>query len=219
MCCRYFMELSPELRPFVDRAMRSPLREAMVTRLGRPMKTEGEVRPTDIAPVVAPSAKAHAPAVYPMVWGFANPKGNGAPLLNARVETAATKPFWKEAWRSRRCVIPASWYFEWEHLMGPDGKKKTGQKYMLQPKNSSVTYLAGLYRMEERGGIRVPVFTVLTREAAEGVRFLHDRMPVILPREAVKEWISPTGAPEEIIRSAVTELYCEKAGGPLRTER
>ena len=211
MCCRYYMESSPELKPFVDRAMRSPLRETMITKLGRPLKTEGEIRPTDIVPVVAPSAKEKTPTVYPMLWGFTNPKGSGSPLLNARVETASIKDFWKEAWKSHRCVIPASYYFEWEHLTASDGTKKTGQKYMIQPKDSPIAYLAGLYQIEEQRGIRLPVFTILTREPGEGIRFIHDRMPVILPKESVKAWISPEGSPEVIIKSALTEMYYEKA--------
>lgn len=205
------MESSPELKPFVDRAMRSPLRETMITKLGRPLKTEGEIRPTDIAPVIAPSAKEKTPTVYPMLWGFTNPKGSGSPLLNARIETAATRAFWKEAWKSHRCVIPASYYFEWEHLTASDGTKKTGQKYMIQPKDSPIAYLAGLYQIEEQRGIRLPVFTVLTREPGEDIAFIHDRMPVILPRESVKPWLDPEGAPEEIVKSALTEMYYEKA--------
>ena len=211
MCCRYYMESSPELRPFVERAMRSPLRERMITKLCRPLKTEGEIRPTDIVPVVARSAKEQTPTVYPMVWGFQNPKGNGPPLLNARVETAAEKPFWREAWNAHRCVIPASWYFEWEHLVGTDGRKKTGPKYMIQPKGSSIAYLAGLYQIEEIHGIKLPVFTILTREPGEAIRFIHDRMPVILPGESVRAWISAEGLPGEIIKSALTEMYFEKA--------
>ena len=180
----------------------------MVDKLGRPLKTEGEIRPTDIVPVVAPAAKAGTPAVYPMVWGFTNPKG-GSPLLNARVETASQKPFWKDAWASHRCVIPASYYFEWEHLVSSDGRKKTGQKYMIQPKNCSVTYLAGLYRIEEQHGIKVPVFTVLTREPGDEIRFIHDRMPVILPKERVKDWIRPESRPENIVNSALTDMFFE----------
>ena len=208
------MECSPELKPFVDRAMRSPLRETMIAKLGRPLKTEGEIRPTDIAPVVAPSAKEKTPTVYPMLWGFTNPKGSGSPLLNARVETAAQKAFWKEAWKSHRCVIPASYYFEWEHLTASDGTKKTGQKYMIQPKDSPIAYLAGLYQIEEQRGIKLPVFTILTREPGESVAFIHDRMPVILPKESVKAWISPEGLPEEIVKSALTDMYYEKAMQP-----
>ena len=210
MCTRYYMEMSPELKPFVDRAMRSPLRESMVEKLGKPLKTEGEIRPSDIAPVVAPSGKTQQPTVYPMFWGFTNPRG-GSLLLNARVETASQKPFWKEAWASHRCVIPASFYYEWEHLISSDGTRKVGQKYMIQPKNSRITYLAGLYRIEEHRGIKFPVFAVLTREPGEEIRFIHDRMPVILPKEMVKAWISPGEEPGEIVKTAITDLYFEKA--------
>ena len=52
MCTRYYMELSPELRPYIDRAFHSPLKDRMVAKMGRPLVTECEVRPTDIAPVV-----------------------------------------------------------------------------------------------------------------------------------------------------------------------
>ena len=72
MCTRYYMELSPELRPYIDRAQASPLTARMVAKMGRPLKTEGEVRPTDIAPVIAPNND-HTPTVYPMLWGFTNP--------------------------------------------------------------------------------------------------------------------------------------------------
>jgi hypothetical protein len=81
----------------------------MVAKMGRPLKTEGEVRPTDIAPVIAPNNN-HAPTVYPMVWGFTNPREGGQPLVNCRVETAGFRPFWKESWQRRRCIIPCSYY-------------------------------------------------------------------------------------------------------------
>ena len=54
MCTRYYMELSPELKPYIDRATTSPLKDRMVSNLARPLKTEGEIRPTDMAPVIAP---------------------------------------------------------------------------------------------------------------------------------------------------------------------
>ena len=61
------------------------------------------------------------------------------------------KPSFREAWQQHRCVIPASYYFEWEHLIGSSGQKKVGDKFMLQPKNETMTWLAGIYRMEEPG--------------------------------------------------------------------
>jgi putative SOS response-associated peptidase YedK len=164
--------------------------------------TAGEVRPTDVVPVIAPNRKGER-AVFPMKWGFSG----RSLLLNARVETAASKPTFKESWERRRCVIPASWYFEWEHLTGSDGKKHTGDKFMLQPKGSTMTWLGGLYRIEEG----LPVFVILTREPGEEIRFIHDRMPLILPEDAIDAWIRPDGDPEEVMKLALTDMMFEKA--------
>ena len=64
MCTRYYMEMSPELRPIVEKAKRSALTGRMIDRLGKPLKTDGEIRPTDMAPVIAPDQKGN-PAVFP----------------------------------------------------------------------------------------------------------------------------------------------------------
>ena len=102
--------------------------------------------------------------------------------------------------------MPASWYFEWEHLPGKDGRKRTGDKYMIQPKDSAVTWLCGLYRIENG----MPVFVVLTREPGEEIRFIHDRMPLIMPDKLVNEWIRPGIRPEELLPYALTEMVFEK---------
>lgn len=210
MCCRYYMEMSPELRPIIEEANRSALKERIVDKLGRPLITEGEVRPTNIVPVIAPN-RSGARTVFPMVWGFNLPRSS-SPMVNARVETASLKPTFKESWERRRCIIPASYYFEWEHLINAaTGKAKTGDKYMIQSKGSEITWLAGLYRIEDISGIQVPVFTILTREPSEEIRFIHDRMPVILPREAVDNWIKPDSKPDEIVKDAMMDMVFEKA--------
>ena len=132
-------------------------------------------------------------------------------MVNARVETASTKPTFKESWERHRCVVPASYYFEWEHLINAaTGKAKTGDKYMIQPKGSAVTWLAGLYRIEDISGIQIPVCTVLTREPSEEIRFIHDRMPVILPGDDIEKWINPDSKPDEIIKNAMTDMVFEK---------
>lgn len=211
MCCRYYMETSPELRPYIEAANRSSLKDRLVSKLARPLVTEGEVRPTDLVPVIAPSSKSQEPTVFPMVWGFTIPRRQTS-LFNARVESATEKPTFKESWEKRRCIVPASWYYEWEHLINAStGKSKTGDKYMIQAKGSNVIYLAGLYRLEEIAGIQVPVFTILTREPSDEIRFIHDRMPVMLPKEYIREWVNPNSKPEEIIRAAQTEMVFEVA--------
>lgn len=209
MCCRYYMELSPELRPYVEEARHSVLASRMSDKYCRPFTGSGEIRPTDITTVLAPDKQGKR-AAFPMFWGFT---GKSSYIFNARVETADRKPTFRDSWNKSRCVIPASCYFEWQHLVSPDGRKQTGDKYMIQPKNSTRTLLAGLYRLEEKDGLLLPHFTILTREPSEELRFIHDRMPVILPENAVSAWLDPgTSLPavKEIAVHSVTEMFFEK---------
>ena len=83
MCTRYYMEMSPELRPIVEEAKASSLAAWMTDRLARPMKTEGEIRPTDMVPVIAPNRHG-ARTVFPMVWGYSIP-GLDRPVVNCRM--------------------------------------------------------------------------------------------------------------------------------------
>jgi len=201
MCCRYWADESPELREIVEEMNGSPLVSKWQKTTG--ITTYGEVRPTNVVPVIA-SNKVGERSVFPMKWGF-----TGRTLLvNARTETASTKATFKNAWASHRCIVPASWYFEWEHIILNDGRKKTGQKYLIQPKGSTMTWLCGLYRIEEG----LPVFVVLTREPGEEIRFIHDRMPLILPKELINPWIHPDTRPEELLGEALTDMVYEKVG-------
>ena len=199
MCCRYLLEESPELRPIVEAMNRSPL-AGKVFPAGS-LRAAGEVRPADAAPVLARSRQGQ-PLVFPMKWGFT---GKGL-VFNARSETAADKPMFRDSWAARRCAVPASCYFEWEHREGPGGKKVTGRKYRLQTE-SALTWLCGLYRMEEG----VPCFVVLTREAGDGIRFIHDRMPLILPEDAARKWLLPDSDPGELLSLARTDLLFRPA--------
>ena len=203
MCTRYYMEMDPELRPIVEKAKGVSLTHKMIDKLGKPLKTEGEIRPTDMVPVIAPDSSGRR-SVFPMVWGYTMP-GLDRPVVNCRLETAPIKDVWKESWKSHRCVIPASWYYEWEHMTGADGKVKTGRKYTIQPAGEHMTCLAGIYRFEEYRGLKYPVFAVLTREAVGTLAGIHDRMPLILPSSAIDEWTKPDNKPEAIVGRALTE--------------
>ena len=101
MCTRYWTEESPALRPIVEEMRRSPLVRKWNTTTG--IKTYGEIRPTDVVPVIAPNKYGNR-AIYPMRWGFSGK----SLLVNARSETAAEKPTFKEAWERHRCIVPAS---------------------------------------------------------------------------------------------------------------
>lgn len=205
MCTRFAIEPeTEELQDILEAVRRSRLTGRFL-EAGAAVLYSGEIRPTDVVPVIAPD-KNGAEAVFPMRWGFRIP---GGPLLvNARSETAADKPSFREAWKRHRCVIPASCYFEWEHFGGADGRRKTGDKYRIRGTGSASLRLAGLYRVENG----FPVFTVLTREPTEELKRLHDRMPLLLPSDRVSDWIDPRNAPEEFLPFAVTELRAERVG-------
>ena len=204
MCCRFYMELSPALRPIVEAAQRSGLYRNNIQKLAKPLSTEGEVFPEALVPVLATN-KAGQKAVFPMLWGYHFP-GIARTVANARVETAAEKPAFREGWAAHRCVIPASWYYEWEHRLTPSGKVKTGDKYAIMPKDGSLTWLCGLYRMEDG----YPHFVILTREPGESIAFIHDRMPFILPQEAIDNWIDPKHNPHMLLDAALTDMVFEK---------
>ena len=200
MCSRYWTDESPELRAIVEEMNRSPLTEKWKTETA--VKSYGEMRPTDVVPVIAPDPSGRR-AVYPMKWGYTG----RSLLINARTETAAEKPTFREDWARHRCIVPASWYFEWEHRPENGQRGRAGDKYKIHPKGSGMTWLCGLYRIENG----MPVFVVLTREPGEGIRFIHDRMPLIMPERLVNEWIRPDIRPETLLPCALTEMIFEKA--------
>lgn len=208
MCCRYYIDPDSEIEPYIRAAERSPLKERLERELSKPMLISGEVRPTDLVPVIAPD-KSRVLTVFPMVWGFHLPDSK-VPIINARVERAREKVTFRDSWENRRCVIPASYYFEWEHLTTASGKKKTGEKFRIQPEGSRIIFFAGLYRVEKIKGVKVPVFTILTTEAAEEIRFIHDRMPVMLARDDVDRWVGMKTGADNITKSAIDKLLAIK---------
>lgn len=197
MCGRYYIaedDLSDELSRIIDELNRKKTPEGL--------KTSGEIFPSDIVPVLANSRKQDVQP-FAMRWGYAFP--NGRPIINARSETAAQKPMFKDGMRQRRCVIPASHYFEWER----HGAART--KYVIRPAHADTLYLAGIYHLENHDGVIVPAFTILTRDAASGIVFIHPRMPVLLPADAAPDWLNPGYNAEEVIAAALTDMEYQSA--------
>ncbi|MBR4204450.1 MAG: SOS response-associated peptidase [Clostridia bacterium] len=211
MCCRYYIDdKADEFAEYFKQAAASPLKDKMVARLARPLRISGEISPTDMVPVLAWDKKGSIRA-FPMVWGFTpEPSRRGRPLVNARVETAAVVPSFRDAWASHRCIIPASYFFEWGPPQSEDNVRltKAGKaRYIIQSKGTSPTWLAGLYHTETVSGLTYPSFTILTRDSAGDMRAIHNRMPVILPSSFMEEWITPQKDPAKLIRYALTDLY------------
>lgn len=98
-------------------------------------------------------------------------------LINARVETVSTKPFFKKDFQSNRCVIVATSYFEWTPT--------TKQKYEIYPKHHSIIYLAGIIK-NINGEEEV---IILTQDADTSINHIHHRMPVILTQSEVDAYL------------------------------
>ena len=207
MCTRFYIEKeNAELQDIMEAAIRSALTMRFLKKMAKPLLTSGEIRPTDLVPVIASNQKGKR-SVFPMKWGFSLPKTSSL-VVNARVETVSEKPLFSEHWHKHRCIVPASWYFEWEHFAASPGKTKAGRKYLIQPAGASITYLCGLYRFEDD----LPVFTILTREPGEELKRVHDRMPLILPGDITGDWINADADPEGLLPLSLTDMVFEPAG-------
>lgn len=131
-------------------------------------------------------------------WGllphFARSIGEGARMINARSETAATKPAFSKAFEKRRCLIPADGFFEW---------KKTGesrQPHLIRMASREPFAMAGLWERwrDPETEERVETCSVLTTQPNSLMAQLHDRMPVILDDEASAAWLDPKAAIESL---------------------
>jgi putative SOS response-associated peptidase YedK len=181
MCGRYYIadpEIDKEIKKICDDIN---FRYQSADR-SMDMKT-GEIFPTDPAPVLV-REKETLTAVL-MTWGFPAPQRRGV-IINARAETAAEKPMFRGSVPQRRCIIPASGFYEWAH----DGEK-SGTKYLLTSEETTLLFLAGLYSIFEKPqGDRYAAFVILTVDANDSVRKLHHRMPLIIPPKQDEKWLN-----------------------------
>lgn len=125
-----------------------------------------------------------------MRWGlvpsWATDPANVSRTINARVETAATLPSFREPFRKRRALVPANGFYEWKKE--PDRRRP----FAVRRKDGAPFAFAGLWdRRRAPDGKTLETFTILTTDASETVAKIHDRMPVILTPETENLWLDP----------------------------
>ena len=130
-----------------------------------------------------------------MRWGlipfWAKDPSIGNRLINARAETVAEKPAFRSAFASRRCLILADGFYEWQRT---NGKKGTSRPYYFQAKDNPLFAFAGLWETwNTPDGKPLRSCTIITTQANEVVQPIHERMPVILPQERWVDWIETQG--------------------------
>jgi putative SOS response-associated peptidase YedK len=160
------------------------------------------IAPTQSVPIVR--AGSAEPREWREVrWGlipfWAKDPSIGSRMINARSETAADKPAFRQAVRRRRCLIPASGFYEWSRRGGAK------QPWFIHLSGSRAFAFAGLWeRWRPAEGDPVDSCTILTTSPNPLVAELHDRMPVILPRERYDEWLSAEELTSERLSALLT---------------
>ncbi|HEY7644887.1 MAG TPA: SOS response-associated peptidase [Hyphomicrobiales bacterium] len=152
------------------------------------LRASWNIAPTQDAGVIMQAE--HGLTYTAMRWGlvpiWAKDLKIGSSLINARIESAATKPAFRSAWKERRCLIPASGYYEWISVTEPGEAKPRKQPFYITRKDSLPLTFAGLWERWKDGMLS---FTILTTGAGTATRHLHDRMPVILDQAAMSLWV------------------------------
>ncbi len=124
-------------------------------------------------------------------WGlvpsWADDPRIGGRLINARAESVTVKPAFRGAFARRRCLIPADGWFEWTARVDRPGK----QAYYLTPYDGAGLAFAGLWESWGNGDERLLTCTIVTTEAAAQLTAIHDRMPLVLPRDRHAAWLDP----------------------------
>lgn len=155
--------------------------------------------PAALAPRYNAAPTQHLPAILNeapsrielLRWGlvpsWAKDPKIGARLINARVETAAQKPSFRQAWRQRRCLVLTDGFYEWQRA--PQGKVPT----RVTLKSGEPFAFAGLWEMwQDTEGVPLRTFTILTTTPNELMAPIHNRMPVILHPEHERLWLDGT---------------------------
>lgn len=154
--------------------------------------------PTD--PVVVVRRGAERRVAERVKWGVEGGLGKGRPLINARSETATTRPTYRSAMRTGRCLLPADGFYEWR------GEGKTRQPYFVTPADGSLFALGGLVVETPQG----PRCVLLTTDANELMRQVHDRMPLVVPADKRDLWLDGEVEPQLALDSIPRPLPADR---------
>lgn len=172
MCGRYTLFTEEQTED-----IRNIIREVQEKQPENNMKS-GEIFPTNTAPIL--KAEGSQLGAGLAIWGFPKFDGKGV-IINARSETAEQKKMFRESLLTRRCVIPSTGFYEWSQ----DERK---QKYLFRLPDTTALYMAGFYN-EFKGERR---YVILTADANSSISDVHNRMPVVLDRNSLIDWVFDT---------------------------
>jgi len=155
-----------------------------------------KIAPTQRVPVVRlldwPARRCLDMLRWGLVPKWAKDLSVGSRMINARTETVAMKPAFRDAFRKRRCLVPATGFCEWKQMDPGSGSKPKKQPYLIHRRDDRVFALAGLWEeWQDTEGLPIETFTILTTEPNDFMRPFHDRMPLIIGRNDYGLWLDP----------------------------
>ena len=204
MCGRYVAPDQAEIEREYDIRVRDPFERIY------------NAAPTMTLPVIRGSGAERQ--CVGMRWGFV-PSWWSKPepptsTINARAEEAASKPMWRQAVRHTRCLVPALGWFEWQIRNAGAAGQGAKQPYFIHGAGMSSLAFAGLWASRQQAGAEQLSFAILTCAAAGPVSAVHNRMPVVLPKDRFAEWLDPgtleaAGLLQRVgqVRDAALEFY------------
>jgi putative SOS response-associated peptidase YedK len=153
---------------------------------------------------------------FGLVPPWARDVSEGSRFINARSETVAKQPAFRDAFRQRRCLVVVDGFYEWSHA----GKRK--QPHLVHLTSGEPFALAGLWETwHSRDGEVVESVAVITAPSKGAIAPLHDRMPIVLAPETYRAWLDPASPePERLLEpSRMTEIVAEAVSTAVNDAR
>ena len=194
MCGRYSFDDTREI--YEVRALLAQLAESVGEQAAASVKL-GEVFPTDTAAILAQTQTGHSTAA--MDWGFPL-HGSKKNIINARSETILEKPMFRNSALTKRCLVPCTGFYEWQKI---ENRKR---KYKIDIKDENFFYLAGLYSMFKIDGEQTLRYVIITAAANDFMKEVHHRMPLIVPKRNIADWLNTTPIDIDSIYNLAGEL-------------
>lgn len=144
----------------------------------------GEIYPTNLAPILIEEQGQSSPVLS--IWGFPKFDQKGV-IINARSETAFEKKTFRDSLINRRCIIPSTGFYEW------DSEK---HKFLFRMEETNALYMAGLYT-NYQNEMR---YVILTTDANASMKEVHNRMPLVIPKQDIDTWIMDYSATDELLK-------------------
>lgn len=200
MCGRYYIDIK-EFKKIINEAEKNLYGDSNI----------GEIFPSNIAPIYIQDENKMKPILAK--WGFPKWDGKGI-IINARAETLLSKRNFKNISQNNRCIVPASYFFEWKKA----NNSKNKNKYILKS-SKSILYMAGLYNeftpvenkqisLFDVTPTRDICYTIITKDANDSMSQIHNRMPLILEKDEIDDWFNGKHI-EELIKQNDFKLEYE----------